>query len=1210
MYFFRRILYFFASFFRLAVNRTTLVLLGLVALCAFIWFSGPLFAYGESRPLASERARWNVIITVFVLFLIWWLMRFWRRRNLNAKFLDQLAKIAARPVKEKIDPSGKPQKPREVEELQERFAQALNSIKSLHASKGSFNRLSGRYIYELPWYLIIGAPGSGKTTALVNSGLNFPLEEITGRAALKGVGGTRNCDWWITDEAVIIDTAGRYTTQDSHAEVDKTEWRGFLGLLKKYRPRQPINGVILTLSIADVLAFSRDERDAHYNTLKARLAELQESFGIELPVYLWITKTDLLAGFSEFFDSYSTDPRKQVWGFTFKYQEENRTQNIVESFDHEWALLQDRLYRLQDEQLAKETESRRLSAIYGLPQQLAGLQTILREAIEIIFRQSKQVARPLLRGLYFSSGTQEGTPFDRILSTLRRNFPSSRTADFRIVPNQGKSYFLYDLFSSLIFKETHLAGRNIRWERKVKWLTYAGYVASVLVLAIAVGAWIISYKNNESYLADVGKDVQKLSAAISSYPQGDGDMESMIALLEQAQHLGDTSAFPRAHPNLPYRYGLYQGSKVSVTAEATYEHLLKDGLLPIIAKRLESQVQRPPVETLEYLFEALKCYLMLYEAEHYDPEYLRRWVSADARRYLMPDADADTLERMDTHLAKLINKDRIITSVFPINDDLLAQARKKLETLTTAQRVYSRLRAQLETVDLPAFNLLDAAGPQAANIFTRRSKLPLNRGVSGLFTYQGYWDVFDKEVGKASAEMADDEAWVLGLPGKTDKTQIEEATRGKLVREVRMVYLREYADTWDQYLNDIQLIPSDSLQTSIQQMRVLSAPDSPLPLFLKAVVKETTLLRDNLTGDQRSLFDRAKQRLKNTRNEIERVVGPLTIGAPDRKLEHIVDDRFEPIRQLVGPPGAPPTQQAPIDATLKMLDQYYGTLVAANAAIRSGDRPPSQESVISLRAEAARLPQPLRGMINQATASSIGQTTHLVRASIGTNLNSTVGDFCRRAIAGRYPLRRSGTSDVTPEDFAHLFAPNGLMDDFFHKNLSSIVDTSTWTFKKNIDGSWAGGSGSLASFKTAAVIRDVFFRTGDRMPSVRLAIKPVEMDPTILSMSLDVDGSIVRYSHGPQLAQSLTWPGPNKLSYVLLEITGQDFNGVAIKTEGPWALHRFFDKLSVSSRTAPERFLATATIQGKKIVFEVTTNSVQNPFRLRELDEFSCPTQF
>src|SRR5437868_9551465 len=100
--------------------------------------------------------------------------------------------------------------------------------------------------------MFIGAPGSGKTTALLNAGLHFPLgDPRSSEQALQGVGGTRNCDWWFTEQAVLVDTAGRYTTQQSDQQADSAAWLGFLDPLKRFRPRQPLNGVIITLSIGD-----------------------------------------------------------------------------------------------------------------------------------------------------------------------------------------------------------------------------------------------------------------------------------------------------------------------------------------------------------------------------------------------------------------------------------------------------------------------------------------------------------------------------------------------------------------------------------------------------------------------------------------------------------------------------------------------------------------------------------------------------------------------------------------------------------------------------------------------------------------------------------------------------------------------------------------------------------------------------------------------
>ena len=175
-------------------------------------------------------------------------------------------------------------------------------------------RRSGHSLYDLPWYVIIGAPGSGKTTALLNSGLTFPLEQRVGKGALRGVGGTRNCDWWFTDEAIFLDTAGRYTTQDSDAASDSGGWAEFLALLRKYRARRPLNGVILTINAQDLMVQGEAAREAHVEAAQRRFTELNRELGIQLPVYLMVTKCDLVAGFAEYFDELAHEGRETGLG--------------------------------------------------------------------------------------------------------------------------------------------------------------------------------------------------------------------------------------------------------------------------------------------------------------------------------------------------------------------------------------------------------------------------------------------------------------------------------------------------------------------------------------------------------------------------------------------------------------------------------------------------------------------------------------------------------------------------------------------------------------------------------------------------------------------------------------------------------------------------------------------------------------------------------
>ncbi len=116
------------------------------------------------------------------------------------------------------------------------------------------------------------------------------------------------------------------------------------------------------------------------------------------------------------------------------------------------------------------------------------------------------------------------------------------------------------------------------------------------------------------------------------------------------------------------------------------------------------------------------------------------------------------------------------------------------------------------------------------------------------------------------------------------------------------------------------------------------------------------------------------------------------------------------------------------------------------------------------------------------------------------------------------------------------------------------------------------------------------------------------MDDTITQFTLDFDGQLVKYAHGPQIPSSVQWPGPKGSLQVRVQLQPALASGSSgLTTEGPWALFRMFDKLQLAPSAASERFRVTFNIDSRKATFEVTTSSVVNPFRLRELAEFSCP---
>lgn len=1188
-------------------SRAVWVLAGLAALSVMLWVVGPVVSVGEWMPLASVRSRVIVIALLLGVFALLRLAAYWRTHALNRRLLDTLAGARDLRAGHAAATSNT-----ETHVLKRRFEEAMAVLR--RARHGEADGIAGffrrrQYVYELPWYLVIGAPGAGKTTVLANSGLEFPLAGSLGKGAVKGVGGTRHCDWWFTDQAVIIDTAGRYTTHESEVDADREEWSGFLGLLRKYRPRQPINGVVVAIPVSDLLTADRVALRRTGTLLRSRLDELRAAVGIDVPVYCVVTKCDLLAGFAEFFGGLDRAGRSQVWGFTLPADLSTGQDELRARVAGELALLQQRLHDGLVPVLQRESDVVRRALCYGMPQQFEGLCGVLPDLFEAMALASRYSAGLQLRGLYFTSATQEGTPFDRVLSGLDRSFQSGIARQAR-QPGSGQGYFIHDLLGKLVFAESHLAGANQRQGARLRLMRVAGYAVSVALTVAAVLAWSVSYRNNLGYLAAVDVNaavLEKNVAALAGMPVA--PLTVVLPLLDRLDRAADGSDFRYSDPLLPWRFGLYQGDKLHAGADIAYQRLLRRTFAPAVHARLEELLRGMQVDDLDFAFEALRAYLMLHDREHHDAAEFRAFMLADWDRNMPQGAGAPERQGYARQLDLLAE---VRPDELPPPDAALVQdARARLTQYSLSQRVYGRLRRRLGENLLPPFSVAGAAGERAASVFRRASGKALTDGVPSLYTWRGYHELFLPELDSTFALLGRDESWVLGVDAKPATRILQDRMSGELALEVRRLYMRDYVVQWERFLDDVKLVRPDSLADSIQLARTLGAPDSPMALFVKAAARETRLSKEapqaNGSG---SLFDQVKNSVRSTRDDLGRIVGPSAMPGsiqPRERPELIVDARFESLQRLAG--GAGGAGQAPVDAVVQSMNELYSVLAATEAARQAGNRPPGTDLPQRLKADAGRLPQPLRRIVEdlaQAGQVQIAREDRVVRSG---ELVGNVSALCEQTITGRYPFVRGAPREVMPEDFARMFGPSGKFEEYFRANLADLVNVTTrpWTLRRGAQGDMGGGGG-VAAFEKARTIREVFFRTGDGIPKISLTLKPVEMDASITTFAMDVDGQVIRYQHGPQVAQTVTWPGPRGSQQVRVMLEpAQPGARAGVTTEGPWALHRLFDEAQIVRGDSPERFTVMLDIGGRTVTLEATASSVHNPFRLQEMSGFRCP---
>ncbi|ASV99250.1 type VI secretion system membrane subunit TssM [Paraburkholderia aromaticivorans] len=1249
-------------------------------LCLLIWQASPLLALGGEQPFVPASARLAAIAIVLALFVAYWAWRLWQKMRTDAQFLKSLLEFGG---KKEQSPAAA-----QLENVQAIVSTALARLKAMRTGARGIGRLfqGKRYLYELPWYITLGSRGSGKTAALLNAGLSLPLAAQMQRT-VGARAGTESVDWWLTNDAVLIDTAGHYTRHGTsrhgqlastlatvtgnaamaktaskneaanargkpavsfstpaaaatvptahhpdasllHETADAAEWFGFLALLRRHRPRAPINGAILTLELAALTSPDDTARMAEAAALRGRLAELRETLGIRFPVYLVVTKMDRLPGFSEYFASLTAEGRAQPWGFTLPYGKETiAAQSVQARCEEELGLLTQRLADGVNTRLQDEFDAARRRELVALSEEFAALSRPLGELIERVFLDSRYDDTQLhatLRGVYFTSAMQAGDALvaERRTIAQRLAAPLDRAAGMRAGSTAGnQSYFLHDLLTKVVFAEARLVRPNLRWEFRFRLLRLIGHTLAALLFAwLAIGLRL-GFGHNSDYLSLIGRKTQTLAAKVAQL-YNEPKPEAIPDTLSEASNLPAFPGLDLADPDSAYRFGLYTAPGVVTESRHTYDVLEDNLLLPQIVRRLEHVISQAVADKdSKAAYDALRVYLMLYDKAKFHADDVKAWVLDD---WSHTDSAAAFGGRasMIEHVDQLFSGSRVVQSPLIRNDALVQQARSFLDASNATERLYERARTSMQKEAPDEFTLIRAVGPQAGLVFTRASGTPLSRGVPGLFTFDGYRQLFDKRLTEFVEAARDDDAWVMGRSylGEAQKKTAEfvnvaAGADDPLTDAIRRQYLTEYARQWDAFLGDIRTVSGTSLQFDLQVLRSFAAPDSPLARLARAAVRETTLTQAAAAADG-SLPPKATDTLGQKADKL------LGIRASEIIERELVDSHFAALREVVtgnadgqgtAQAGTAQTGKTGLDGVANLLNDHYTSLTVAENALTNNSMPPASDTAAKLKMAANTLPPPLRAVLLALAGDGSREVNQGIGQLLSRQMQAVVGDTCRLTIEGNYPFAADSRREVRIDDFTRVFAQGGVIDDFFTKTLSAFVDTSAkpWRYKTLAGATQPVQGPDLEPFQHAKAIREIFFADPDQKQlSWKSEIRIPELDPTITGLMIDIDGQTTLYQHGPLRSLPVTWPGPRGGGHA--ELTAEPRirpETSTLAADGPWALMRLVQKGQVVETTTPGRIRVEFDFDGRKAVLDVAgVGSVANPLTSDVLKTFRCPS--
>lgn len=1103
----------------------------IVLIIAIVWFLLPLIPIGGEHPFSSSGTR---VIILLILGL-----------SAGAKALLTLYQQHQNKTWQVIK-AFSVKSWRKINSQVHHFAQS-SKLKAKDLTYKIKQEHQKRRLHKLPWYLVLGTPKSGRKTTIHNTGLSFARPEHFGEEAVNYIKQIPDFDWWFSEHAVMIDA------MSNQEDTDIAAWKKFLKILKKERSNKPINGIILTFSLPDLILFSNQNRQEFIQTICKYIRDLHEKFKAKVPLYIVFNKADQVEGFLEFFNDLSKEELKQVWGITLPFEACEDPNQVLTFLHQQFYQLISHLRKRVMWAFDSERTLRGRELITAFPQQLQLFKRPLETFISELFGAARLPNSLQLRGLYFTSGTQaDGAAFDFVLQAMSKKFQLV-PPQFQRPSRMGECYFMHNLFPEVIYPEGAVVGESERLQKRRKRWFKAILLACPLLIVFSTIGMYNGYQENKANLVLINRNIDGFIEQIGKVNGNDPSLPKVLPALNQLNAANNLYAKSK-EIGLDF---LFATDHISHATSDALKRALKSYYLTRIAAQLETQLQQNLPNT-NLMYAMLKGYLAFSPIEYTTSDAIKApmqflW----QQQYLQNPA---LIHQLNLYLDQAV---QLNAPKLPLDKALINQVRDRLEEIIPSNRAYGLLSLQASVSNLPNLNLSTAVGESFKSAFEAP---PSPLMIPALYTRAGFETIFLPRYHKIADQVANDNQ-AIGLTNDSDSTQ----SAAQITQIIEQHYDQQYVQIWQKALSQIKIKHFKNLSQAITALNILASEQSPLHKLITIVNDNTHTVRakDIHVADAFRDFNQV---------------------ANNPKWQDIQTNLSKIENEFIKIQQSPDPNQASFNFAL--------------AVLHAGDNPLHQLSAIAQTA-----PGQLHQWLTTLTEACWQVVLQGAYQAMNAAWQSDVLSLYQNSISGRYPLVSDAESQVAIDNFNNFFGNGGVLEIYFKHYIKPFVNTtvSPWKLYK-VDGLTIGlSTHTLSMFEQADKIRKTFFPKGAQHASLNFTLMPQTLDANASNIQFTIGPNVVSYSHGPQTPTSISWPLPFNEQESSLVINDFNANQYSKNASGPWSLFKILDAGLLKEMNGNGTYLFTINFHHLIASFEITGTSDINLFKLKNLHSFRIP---